>query len=150
MPPSRVAACVVALLAASVHCSRPTGTTSSTDAAVGGGPAARPTVVMPRYRGAAGMALTFYSDCHCEVDGEDSVHHSKPYVFDKQRGIVRIKDLGELRAGDGGVLTDVDVQRPSNLWEKLDDRGRWVPSSARTLDLPSGCTCSGEGCTSFR
>jgi hypothetical protein len=92
------------------------------------------------------MFLTFFSDCHVEIEGEDSVHYRKAYRVDEGRHVILVKDLMELRQSDGGALID-SSERNDTLWQRLEGAGEWsVTGKPRPLQVPRECTCVGAAC----
>jgi hypothetical protein len=114
--------------------------------------AAAPRALVPRYRGAADFSLTFFDDCHCEFDAEDSVHDSKRYAFDEVHGRLWISGMPPMESRAGGSFVETG-RRDAGLWDKLAGEGRWDPvddqgAAARRPRprFPDACRCAGDGC----
>jgi hypothetical protein len=114
--------------------------------------AAAPRSLVPRYRGAADFTLTFFDDCHCEFDGEDSVRYSKRYAFDETRGLLWISGIPPMESRADGRFVEAGG-RDAGLWDRLAGEGWWDPvddqgSATRRPRprFPDACRCAGDSC----
>jgi hypothetical protein len=87
---------------------------------------ASPRPLLPRYAGPDGFALTFFDDCRCEFDGDDSVHFDGPYIFDEVRGTLRIDGTTILEGRADGSFVEAR-RRDAALFARLANDGRWFP-----------------------
>jgi len=114
--------------------------------------AVAPRSLVPRYRGAADFTLTFFDDCHCAFDGEDSVHYSKRYAFDEARGRLWISGMPPMESRADGSFVEAGG-RDAGLWDRLAGEGRWDPVDDQGLAtrrprprFPDACRCAGDSC----
>jgi hypothetical protein len=116
---------------------------------------AAPRSLSPHYSGPAGFALVFFDDCHCEFDGEDSVHFSRRYAFDEAHATLRIEGMSVMKARADGSFVEVG-RSDADLMERLANDGHWVPvddsgANARRQRprFPAACRSSGDGSASM-
>jgi len=97
-----------------------------------------------------GYVLTFFDDCHGEIDGEDSVHFRKNFRVDARTNAIYMDGLKTLRIEDGYVLVETD-RGSDDFFAHLQGAGRWSPISqdggaARGPVFPQACLCPSSGC----
>jgi hypothetical protein len=74
--------------------------------------------------------LTFFDDCHCEFDGEDSVHFPRRYTFNEILGTLRIDGNAIMEGRADGSFVEVG-RRDAGLFERAANDGRWFPVDDR-------------------